>query len=108
MRKIIVGLLLIAMPIIAFGQTPTHEQELQELRAEIHRQQIALQEILIWQETVLRGQLQYQLDEIRNRIFVECLFPDTYAPYHEFEFLIPIFMLPGLELPDLFIPDLGD
>jgi hypothetical protein len=106
MRKIITALLLIAMPIIAMGQEATHEQILRELRAEIKRQEIALREVLVWQETVLRSQIQYQIDEMRNRLFVERLFPDVYAPFHEL--ILPMLMLPTLELPDLFIPDTED
>jgi hypothetical protein len=106
MRKIITALLLIAMPIIAMGQEATHEQILRELRAEIKRQEIALREVLVWQETVLRSQIQYQIDEMRNRMLIERLFPDVYAPFHEL--ILPMLMLPTLELPDLFIPDTED
>jgi len=102
MRKIITALLLIAMPIIAMGQEATHEQILRELRAEIKRQEIALREVLVWQEIVLRSQITYQLEEIRNRLFVERLFPDVYLP--RYEYALPMLMLPTLELPDLYIP----
>jgi len=91
MRKIITALLLIATPVIALGQEIDFERELQKIR-----------EAMVWQEIVLRSQITYQLEEIRNRLFVERLFPDAYRPCHEL--WLPMLMLPTLELPDLYIP----
>lgn len=95
MRRIITALLLIAMPIIALGQAIDFERELQKIR-----------EQMVWQEIVLRSQLQYQIDEIRNRIFIERLFPE--APIMHHELWLPMLMLPTLELPDLFIPEVEE
>jgi hypothetical protein len=95
MRRLITALLLIAMPVIALGQEIDFERELQKIR-----------EQMVWQETVIRGQIQMQLDEFRNRIFVERLFPDIYMPHYEL--MLPMLMLPSLELPELFIPEVED
>ena len=95
MRRIITALLLIATPVIALGQEIDFERELQKIR-----------EAMVWQEIVLRSQIQYQIDEMRNRLFVERLFPDVYLP--RYEYALPMLMLPTLELPDLFIPDTED
>jgi hypothetical protein len=92
MKRLITALLLIAMPVIALGQEIDFERELQKIR-----------EQMVWQETVLRGQIQYQIDEMRNRLFIERLFPDVYLP--RYEYVLPMLMLPSLELPDLFIPE---
>jgi hypothetical protein len=90
MRKIITALLLIAMPVIALGQEIDFERELQKIR-----------EQMVWHEIVLRSQIQIQIDEMRNRLFIERLFPDVYLP--RYEYALPMLMLPSLELPDLFI-----
>jgi len=95
MKRLITALLLIAMPIIALGQAIDFERELQKIR-----------EQMVWQEIVLRSQLQYQIDEIRNRIFIEHLFPE--APILRHELWLPMLMLPTLELPDLFIPEVEE
>jgi len=91
MRRIITALLLIAMPVIAVGQAIDFERELQKIR-----------EAMVWQEIVLRSQITHQIDEMRNRLFVERLFPDVYLP--RYEYALPMLMLPTLELPDLYIP----
>jgi hypothetical protein len=91
MKRLITALLLIAMPVIALGQAIDFERELQKIR-----------EQMVWQETVLRGQIIYQIDEMRNRLFVERMFPDIYLPHYEP--MPPMQMLLSLELPDLFIP----
>jgi hypothetical protein len=95
MKRLITALLLIAMPVIALGQAIDFERELQKIR-----------EQMIWQETVLRGQITYQLEEMRNRIFIERLFPE--APILRHELWWPMLMLPSLELPDLFTPEVED
>jgi len=92
MRRIITALLLIATPVIALGQEIDFERELQKIR-----------EAMVWQEIVLRSQIQYQIDEMRNRLFVERLFPDVYRPCHEL--WLPMLMMPILELPDIIIPE---
>jgi hypothetical protein len=92
MKRLITALLLIAMPVIALGQAIDFERELQKIR-----------EQMVWQEIVVRSQIQYQIDEFRNRLFIERLFPDVYLP--RYEYALPMLMLPSLELPDLFIPE---
>lgn len=94
MRKIITAMLLVAMPVIALCQVPDHDAEMKKIRAE-------RQEMLIWQETVIRGQIAYQLEEMRNRIFIERLFPDVYMPHY----VEPYSTYWTLSLPDLFIPE---
>ena len=105
MRKIIILLALMVMPILVFGQESEAERALQvrkmnatmdemkadsnrliqQLKADLKHQQFLMEQELQFQATIAQIQIQMKIDEINDRIFIERLFPDIYHPTYFWE-----------------------
>jgi hypothetical protein len=62
-----------------FGQEgDSLERQAEEIKADIKHQLFLIEQDIQWQSLVMRSQIQLQIDEIHNRIFIDYLLSDIY------------------------------